>query len=108
MSFHRPAQDNIRPPDSADLPTAWQGAIALSHELGHDKLHRGGTFNCSILEPRQCIKYRPELEANLFALNLLSYARDFDVDIIKKFLKQKNPSSEEVHNILKNIFDFYL
>lgn len=83
-------------------------AIALSHELGHDKLHRGGTFNCSILEPRQCIKYRPELEANLFALNLLSYARDFDVDIIKKFLKQKNHSSKEVHSILKSIFEFHL
>ena len=79
--------------------------VALGHELGHDNLHRGGTFNCSIIVPRQPIKYQPEFEANIFTLSLISYFREFDIDIVRKFLKQQHPSNTQVHQLLKELMD---
>lgn len=80
--------------------------VTLAHELGHAKLHWRGTFNCSIVAPRQIIKYRPELEANIFTLHLLSYSSEFDIDMVKKFLKKRHPTCEHAHTILKEIIDF--
>lgn len=80
--------------------------VTLAHELGHAKLHVTGTFKCSILAPRQIIKYKPEFEANIFALHLLAYSNDFDIDMVKKFLKEHHPTREQVHSILKELIDF--
>lgn len=80
--------------------------VTLAHELGHARLHWSGTFNCSIVVPRQIIKYKPEFEANIFALHVLSYSNDFDIDIVKRFLKERHPTCEQVHSILKELIDF--
>ncbi|QJW44475.1 ImmA/IrrE family metallo-endopeptidase [bacterium BFN5] len=80
--------------------------IVLCHELGHARLHRAGTFSCSIT-PRQRIRYKPEFEANIFALNLLSYSNDFDLDIIQNFIKEKHPTHTQVHQILKELIMHY-
>lgn len=82
--------------------------VTLSHELAHGSMHWASTFNCSILAPRQAIKYRPEFEANVFALHLLSYSSDFDIDVVKRFLKDHHPTHEQVHQILKVLIDFNL
>lgn len=80
--------------------------IVLCHELGHARLHRAGTFSCSIT-PRQKIRYIPEFEANIFSLHLLSYSNDFDLDMIKNFIREKRPNHTQVHQILKELTAHY-
>lgn len=46
------------------------------------------------------IKSRLEAEANEFALHLLSYAHDFEVDIWARVLNDKRPDPKVVHRIL--------
>lgn len=76
--------------------------VAASHELGHARLHKGygyyyhadGTF---------LVKAKTENEANEFAAHLLSYQSDIDPASFKSYYIVKRPSSETIHQILKEL-----
>lgn len=76
--------------------------IVLAHEIGHIRLHGRGTYSCTIDNPRVRTKY--EHEANLFALSLLSYSKDIEIDNIKEFLKLNKSDPQKIHQALREIF----
>lgn len=70
--------------------------VALCHELGHVRLHKG----YGMLMRKYIRNSKQEAEANEFALHLLSYSRDIDAASLKPILDQRRPDALFVHNLL--------
>lgn len=73
--------------------------VALCHELGHVRLHKG----YGMLMGRYIRNSKQEAEANEFALHLLSYSRDIDATAIKQILDQRRPDPYFVHHLLTGL-----
>lgn len=76
--------------------------IALSHELGHVRLHSGYGYTLKANTPYYRSSRR-EAEANEFAAHLLSYRHDINADMLQQVLNQKRPEPLLVHKMLNEI-----
>ena len=76
--------------------------VALSHELGHARLHSGYGYTLRANTPYYR-NSRREAEANEFAAHLLSYRHDINADMLQQVLTQKRPEPLMVHKMLNEI-----
>ena len=76
--------------------------ITVCHELGHAKLHSGyGYFFRE--ESSYIASNTVEMEANTYAVYLLSYSSDISNEMTNKFLQEKQPSRNEIRQLLEMI-----
>ena len=78
--------------------------VALSHELGHVRLHSGYGYTLKANTPYYRSSRR-EAEANEFAAHLLSYRHDINADMLQQVLNQKRPEPLLVHKMLNEIIN---
>ena len=78
--------------------------VALSHELGHVRLHSGYGYTLKANTPYYRSSRR-EAEANEFAAHLLSYSRDINGDELQQVITQRRPDPLMVHRMLNDIIN---
>lgn len=79
--------------------------IVLSHEIGHVRLHRGYGYYFS-MSGTCYVKCRMETEANIYAIQLLSYRHDIDADLLESVIKNRHPDPCIVHKILTGLITY--
>lgn len=73
--------------------------VAVAHELGHARLHKGyGMLMKANLPYFRSTKR--ETEANEFATCLLSYNHDVDITILQQIIKKQKTDAQYVHKYL--------
>lgn len=73
--------------------------VAVAHELGHARLHKGyGMLMKANLPYFRSTKR--ETEANEFAACLLSYNHDVDVNMLQQIIKKQKTDAQYVHNYM--------
>lgn len=76
--------------------------VAVAHELGHARLHKGyGMLMKANLPYFRSTKR--ETEANEFAAHLLSYDHDFDVNKMQQVIQKQKPDTKYIHNYLTGV-----
>lgn len=76
--------------------------VVISHELGHMQLHI--SKNYSRKPKHKYFNTNREYEANIFALNLLAYSTNINIDSIHKYLKDNKAYPNKAHKALRDIF----
>ena len=76
--------------------------VTICHEIGHARLHSGYGYYYHT-DGTHYVPSKREREANEFALHLLSYSHDFDVDAWASTLSDKRPDPNVVHRILNEL-----
>lgn len=73
--------------------------VAVAHELGHARLHKGyGMLMKANLPYFRSTKRKTE--ANEFAACLLSYNHDVDVNMLQQIIKKQKTDAQYVHNYM--------
>lgn len=76
--------------------------VAIAHELGHARLHKGyGMLMKANLPYFRSTKR--ETEANEFAACLLSYNHDVDITILQQIIKKQKTDAQYVHKYLTGV-----
>jgi Zn-dependent peptidase ImmA (M78 family) len=83
------------------LPEAAQ-QVALCHELGHARLHKGYGYYYH-MDGIFFVRSKIEDEANEFAAHLLSYCSEIDPTHFKAYCINTRPSADVIHHILKEL-----
>jgi Zn-dependent peptidase ImmA (M78 family) len=73
--------------------------IVLCHELGHARLHPAYGYYYT-LSGTYFIRSKKEVEANEYALHLLSYSTDINASLLAAIINTKRPDPYIVHQIL--------
>lgn len=76
--------------------------VTVCHEIGHANTHSGYGYYYHA-DGTHYVPSKREREANEFALYLLSYSHDFEVEAWANILKDKRPDPRIVHKILNDL-----